>query len=153
MNHHLSKPFEVEALLNAVAIAIGAAERPAEAPAPPAPGTAPILDEGMFKATASYLPQAELAVHLNALVSRGQALLAALQGDRSPEETAALAHAMAGAAGTFGFQQIADLGRKFEYAVETHAPGQEGLAEALIETTTATIAMLQEMAVAALVTA
>jgi hypothetical protein len=60
---------------------------------------------------------------------------------------------MAGAAGTFGFQQIADLGRQFEYAVETHAPEQTALGEALIETTTATIVVLQKMAAAALVTA
>jgi hypothetical protein len=60
---------------------------------------------------------------------------------------------MAGAAGTFGFQQIADLGRRFEYAVETHAPEQAALAAALIQTTMVTIAALQEKAAACLVAA
>jgi PAS domain S-box-containing protein len=153
MDHHLSKPFEVESLLNAVAIAMGAASRAAEAPTAPMPDALPIIDPAMFAATASYLPQAELSVHLQALVGRGQALLQALQGDRPPGETAALAHAMAGAAGTFGFQQIADLGRRFEYAVETHAPEQAALAAALIQTTMVTIAALQEKAAACLVAA
>jgi HPt (histidine-containing phosphotransfer) domain-containing protein len=111
------------------------------------------MDRTMFAATASYLPPTELALHMQALVERGQALLAALQEDRPPEDTAALAHAMAGAAGTFGFQQIADLGRRYEYAVETHAQEQDGLGAALIQTTIATIAVLQEVAASALVTA
>jgi PAS domain S-box-containing protein len=154
MDHHLSKPFEVEALLNAVATGIGGAERARDAaPAPPSQETAPILDHAIFAATASYLPQAELAVHMQALVTRGQGLLAALQGDQPAEEAAALAHAMAGAAGTFGFQQIADVGRRYEYAVETRASERDMLGEALIQTTIATIAALQDMAASALVNA
>jgi CheY-like chemotaxis protein/HPt (histidine-containing phosphotransfer) domain-containing protein len=153
MDHHLSKPFEVDSLLAAVAIAIGAAHRAADAPATPAPDTLPVMDAAMFAATASYLPQSELAVHLNALVGRGHALLAALQGGQSPAEAAVLAHAMAGAAGTFGFQLIADLGRRYEYAVETRAPEQDMLAAELIQTTIATIAALQKQAEASLVTA
>ncbi len=154
MNHHVSKPFEVAALLSAVAAAIGAGTPSADGtPAAPAPGAMPLMDRAMFAATASYLPPTELALHMQALVERGQALLAALQEDRPPEDTAALAHAMAGAAGTFGFQQIADLGRRYEYAVETHAQEQDGLGAALIQTTIATIAVLQEVAASALVTA
>ena len=154
MDHHLSKPFEVEALLNAVATGIGGAERAVDgAPAASAQETMPILDQAIFAATASYLPQAELAVHMQALVTRGQGLLTALQGDQPPEEAAALAHSMAGAAGTFGFQQIADLGRRYEYAIETRAPDRDALGEALIQTTIATIAALQDMAAAAVVSA
>ena len=145
MDHHLSKPFEVEGLLTAIAVAIGKVERPVVEDVAfdvVKPGLA-VLDQAIFAATAAYLPSEELVNHMQALVQRAQNLLAALRDGQSPNDTAALAHAMAGAAGTFGFQQIADLGRRFEYAVETRAPEQAALAAALMDATVATIAALE----------
>jgi PAS domain S-box-containing protein len=145
MDHHLSKPFEVEGLLAAIGFAIGQSARPVVEAASfdvVKPGLV-VLDQATFAATAAYLPPDELVVHMQALVQRARTLLAALQDGQSPNETAALAHAMAGAAGTFGFQQIADLGRRFEYAVETRAPEQGALAAALVDATIATIAALE----------
>lgn len=143
MDHHVSKPFDVDALLDAVGVALSRPERADSTPRIPAEMA--VLDRAMFAATAVYLPEAELGTHLQALLVRGQALLAALQDATPAAHVAVLAHAMAGAAGTFGFQQVADLGRRYEYAVEMGAADEGALNAALAATTAATNDALQEL--------
>ena len=144
MDHHLAKPFEIEALLDAVAAA--GMGRPARSPAlATAPEIAVVLNRAIFEDTAAYLPATELDQHLRGLMARGRALLAALQGEAAIIEAAELAHAMAGAAGTFGFQRVAELGRRFEYAAETGAAELAELAASLADATQMTIAALDRI--------
>lgn len=151
MDHHLSKPFNVEGLLEAVAIAIARRQPPASVPPPtaslhaPAPALPKLFDEAIFAGTAAYLAPEEVDSHVRALAARGRALLAALRGPAPLAEQAELAHAMAGAAGTFGFEQIADLGRRFEYAADAGAPEHVALREALAAATRETVALLDGM--------
>ena len=147
MDHHLAKPFEMAGLLEAVTTASGMVRRPHSAPTlvPAAEALMPVLNQSLFDDTAAYLPADELGQHLLALAARGRVLLETLQAGEPFMEAAELAHAMAGAAGTFGFQQIADRGRRFEHAYEIGAPEQAALAAALVETTHATIAALERM--------
>ena len=151
MDHHLSKPFNVEGLLEAVAIALARREPSASAPLPaaapdaPAPELAKLFDEAIFAETAAYLAPEEVDSHVRTLAARGRALLAALLGPVPLAEQAEMAHAMAGAAGTFGFERIADLGRRFEYAVDTGAPEHVALGEALAAAASATVALLEDM--------
>ena len=155
MDHHLSKPFEIAGLLQAIAVAIGAVDRLAAVGAgAELVDRPPLLDQAMFAATSAYLPGEELASHLKALSGRGRVLLAALQDrDVPPIEAAALAHAMAGAAGTFGFQLVADLGRRYEYAVESGTAEQHDLHATLTQATTDTIDVLEEMVLARMASA
>jgi PAS domain S-box-containing protein len=152
MDGHLSKPFEVDALLEVVEVAVGMVKRPvADRPAPAAPEIV-ILNRATYNATAAYLQPAELDGHIRALAERGHTLLAALQGARPLADQAELAHAMAGAAGTFGFMQIADIGRRFERAADAGDPAHVALGLALAETTAATLEVLEEMIAAQVTT-
>ena len=154
MDHHLSKPFEAAGLFQAIAVAMGAVDREeVSGSGAPAPGTPPVLDQAMFAATAAYLPADGLLTHLQALAQRGAALLDALRDGSPAVEAAALAHALAGAAGTFGFLLVADVGRRFEYAVEAGTAEQDALGRALVDATEATDALLAEMLAARMVAA
>ena len=121
MDHHLPKPYELTSLLDAVAAAAGQGRRaePARLAAEGASTLLPVLDQAMFDRTASYLPPDEIDEHMQALAERGRMLAAGLHDLANAAELEAaadLAHAMAGAAGTFGFLRIADAARRFERA-------------------------------------
>jgi HPt (histidine-containing phosphotransfer) domain-containing protein len=146
MDHHLPKPYELTSLLDAVAVAAGKIRRaePVRLAGDETAAVLPVLDQVMFDRTASYLPPDEIDEHMQALAVRGRALVEGLhdlEDEARVEMAADLAHAMAGAAGTFGFLRIADAARRFERAAGDE---REGVAEELIVATRATIAVLEE---------
>jgi HPt (histidine-containing phosphotransfer) domain-containing protein len=122
---HLAKPFTLDSLLAKVASSVNA---PAQWPQPPEAGPAPsnpeglqVLDQAAFTVTASLLPPAALASFLRKIAHRANDFLhaarqpAALAG--RPAELADMAHALAGSAGMFGFQRLADTAKRFERAI------------------------------------
>jgi PAS domain S-box-containing protein len=129
MDDHLGKPLTLNLLLDTVRRVAAAGRRaPVDVPASmivpvgPTPTLEPVvLNCVMFKATAAALTQEAVAVYLAELVSQCQALLRGLSALGRSTNKAALgdaAHALAGSAGLFGFEQLAAAGRHFDDAAQ-----------------------------------
>jgi HPt (histidine-containing phosphotransfer) domain-containing protein len=152
MSDHLSKPITQKALLETVsrATADNAGKPAHEADAPEPSGTPtfagnlPILDPDTFTRTAGYLSPEAVSAYLHVLVERSEAMLVRLHLPptslpATSEPITAVAHALAGSAGMFGFERLAETARHFEYATEAHLPEASEMAKCLIQTTNASI--------------
>jgi CheY-like chemotaxis protein len=146
MNGHLAKPYDPQALLVLVARSAAAHGEAAQLPAPPqqdaAPAAAlPVLDGVTFAQTSAYLTPRALTAHLHTIAAAGEAVLRRLRTPDAlagpPAELADAVHTLAGSAGLFGFERLAQIGRQFERAVLASAADAAALAEALCTTITA----------------
>ena len=171
MDSHLAKPFTPDALRDAVAQAAAAgpaqgdagqpaaaaggkpagAASPANAGPPPLPGSElPVLDPAAFGRIAASLSPQTLVSHLRTIAGRGEALLRALHAPGALAGTgadlAAAAHTLAGSAGMFGFERLADVARRFEHAVEAGAPDAQVLADGLAVAIEASLPEMQARA-------
>ena len=159
MGSHLAKPFTLSTLCAAVAHAAETASSSemtdcdSSAPAlvssankafPGASETAgigsklPVLDRVAFEQTTTYLAPEAVVTYLQTLSERCDMLLHEL---RDPDVLraglaglATPAHTVAGSAGMFGFQRLAEAARTFEYAIEAKSPETLGLVEGLAAT-------------------
>jgi signal transduction histidine kinase/ActR/RegA family two-component response regulator/HPt (histidine-containing phosphotransfer) domain-containing protein len=147
MNGHVAKPFAPEDLTQAVAKAVSPAGRTADLPRvpiqPARPAALPaetaepsrVLDEAIYARTAGVLPPDVLTSFLKTMAERARTLsdgihLAATQPD-APNDLADLAHTLGGSAGMFGFRRLADVAKRYEYAVNLNAPEAPDLAAEL----------------------
>jgi PAS domain S-box-containing protein len=141
MDCHLSKPFEMDALLAMVLQAAKikrqpSAETAAAAPAaPPAAAMPPVLDLGVFQRTAAFLAPDAFASYLQTIAERGELLLRKLREpdalERNGEELADMVHSLAGSAGMLGFARVTDIGRRFEQAILSKSAVAQALADEL----------------------
>ena len=155
MNSHLSKPFDMDALLAAVASAGEAGRRENKAggqaaaswlasggaltgPAAVAPGPSideglPVCNEAAFERTAQFLQAATVAMSMRTIAELGETVLFGLchMDDAASAEARLLeaAHTLAGSAGMFGFESLASIGRRFEQALQTDASEASAMAE------------------------
>ncbi len=173
MESHLAKPFTLETLCAAVRHAAAKASSDkatsggSSAPAPllstdkVCPGASetgeigaelPVLDRAAFERTTAYLAPEAVATYLQTLSERCEVLLRKLRAPDALKEglagLAPLAHTLAGSAGMFGFQRLAEAARTFEYAVETKSPETLGLIERLAATIAVSIYEMQRNTVA-----
>jgi signal transduction histidine kinase/DNA-binding response OmpR family regulator/HPt (histidine-containing phosphotransfer) domain-containing protein len=137
MDSHLSKPFDPDTLVATVVKAVSAGPRPVLnlAPASMQPHRLvasanlvtsfklPVLDPRAFERTSRVLTPEVVASYLGTIVTLGESLLLRL---REPETLTSsdtglveTAHKLAGSAGMFGFERVADLSRRFERATES----------------------------------
>jgi len=163
MNDHVSKPFQQAVLLASVEAVAGRA--PASVAIAAVPDVPPrddaaledaVLDESAFEATARLLAPSDLGRHLQTLIARGEALVAALRQPDAPwrgAELADAAHQFAGSAGMFGFAGVAAVARRFEHAVESGASDVATVGADLAAAAEAAVAVMRAKSAAALVVA
>jgi signal transduction histidine kinase/DNA-binding response OmpR family regulator len=152
MNGHLSKPFNIAMLLDALRdagikadVAVGGAGAACVA--------APVIfRREHFADAVEFLPSEEVRDHLRTLISRCQAMAALLQaGDLTdqPEILVESAHKLAGSAGMFGLVEASEAARAVEVAAtaggDAMAPSMARLDAAL----KASILVLEEELAAA----
>jgi PAS domain S-box-containing protein len=151
MDGHLAKPFDPDTLLAAVVHAAesgsahGKRLRPTSIPT--TMDTAPasmvigselmVFDRKAFERTGGFLAPEAVAVYLKTIVEGSEALLQGLREPdaltRNGDELAEAAHKLAGSAGMFGFDRLANLGRRFERAVQSGAVDAPVLSESLAD--------------------
>ncbi len=162
MDGHLAKPFDMGALLTAVARAVAARPRPDVTPGPAGPPASvsgalavpsidrqlPVLDPLVFERTAGFLTPEMFASSMRTLVDFGETILRGLREPnalaRSGDELAEAAHTLAGSAGMFGFKRLAATGRSFEQAVRSGAAGASALADELRAAVEAALREIQD---------
>ncbi len=138
MDSHLAKPFDPDALCAIVEQAAAgphAARRArststaipvVSVPAIPVIGSELLIwDRKAFELTAAYLAPAAVATYLQTIAETSEALLQELLEpealSRTGDALAGAAHKLAGSAGAFGFDRLAELSRRFERAVGSAA--------------------------------
>jgi signal transduction histidine kinase/CheY-like chemotaxis protein/HPt (histidine-containing phosphotransfer) domain-containing protein len=149
MDNHLAKPFDPETLLAAVMhaaamgvdrdkqrIALSAGDAVVSAAIILATeAELPICDVKVFEDTVRFLAPKAVASYMQTIVEGGEALLRALREPNaltgSGDELAGAAHSLTGSAGMFGFTRVADLGRRFERAVQSGAAETPALSDDL----------------------
>jgi len=92
----------------------------------------PILDRGVFLETIKYIPAAELAANLSAVMARCKAMLSMLRRPGALADSGLLcehAHKLAGIVGMFGLLSVSAIARDFERAAEVKAPEAAALLE------------------------
>jgi PAS domain S-box-containing protein len=142
---HLAKPFTQAALLATLESAIAAGRQSSdEAIAPIMIGSeSPIFDLEAFERTTAFLTPSAVDKHLRTLVGDAANLLQSLQkldgASQAARKVAAAAHSLAGSAGLFGFDRLALLARRFEYAIQTESPEFLSLKDALAAAIEATL--------------
>jgi len=107
------------------------------------------LDAATYQTTASFLQPQAVKKHLESLIDRGTALQAMLSlpdALTAPKPLTDAAHALCGAAGTFGFLRLAEAGRQFEHAVETGAPDLASRQRQLLDAVGLSLSTLGELA-------
>jgi HPt (histidine-containing phosphotransfer) domain-containing protein len=116
----LVKPLVFEDLLKAVADTRRAPAAGPPTSAPSRDGELPVLDAKVFERTAQVIPPDVLDSHLAVIEDRTATLLTQLgqDGPADDQALAALAHALAGGAGTYGFRRVAAAARAFEHAIQ-----------------------------------
>jgi PAS domain S-box-containing protein len=148
MNGHVSKPLEHASLLAAVTQAYAnrsatpLPQLPTDKPEPP------LLDEMSFRATSQILAPEDVKEYLAILITRGRALLEALESPNlgaNANEIALTVHALRGSAGTFGFRRLDTVATEFERIVETVAPGIDDSALHLVKTLRDTLDLLETL--------
>ena len=163
MDGHVSKPFDQETLIQAVmrAADIEPAHRASSARAPTSttvPASVamaqtdpelPIRDPIAFDRTAVFLAPDTVEAYLQSISQRGETLLLGLRGSGvatafADDELAEMAHTVAGSAGMFGFLRLADLGRRFEWAVKCRAAETPALADGLRAVVEATLQAIRD---------
>ena len=122
MDGHVAKPFKQAVLLAALENIVPGRSRPEASgvAATKAEPEDPMFDRAMFEGVRSILPAAELAEHLQTLITRSKALMDTLcQPDMSAhvDEIAEDAHRLAGSAGAMGLLSVAAAARQFEASV------------------------------------
>ena len=149
MDSHLSKPFDPETLLAAVAHAVAArSQQPDPSSAPASSGDpvfgseVPVLNAVAFKRISASLNPEAVDSYLRTIVELGNRLLLGLRNadalKSDGDALAAMAHSLAGSAGMFGFERLATVGRRFERVVETDVADVPALAEDLCKAIEAT---------------
>ena len=138
MSSHLSKPFEMDALLAAVAAAgavsrseVDASWRDSGAVAtgteevaegPSTEGGLVVFNEAAFERTARYLQAATVSMSMRTIAELGETVLFGLcrldDGVSGDTRLMDAAHSLAGSAGMFGFEDLASIGRRFERALD-----------------------------------
>jgi signal transduction histidine kinase/CheY-like chemotaxis protein len=149
MDGYLTKPFDPETLLAVVEHAAGILPSRNQHSNPPlqtntvtSVAAAPVFglellvcDLKAFERTASYLAPEAVADYLRTIAENGNDLLLGLQEPdaltRTGDVLAEAAHKLAGSAGMFGFDRLANLGRRFERAVQSGAADTPMLCESL----------------------
>ena len=141
MDGHVSKPYTQANLLAAVAAATAGrahneSVHPASVPAVPEIGAELLVfDSNAFDSVAQYVSPKKVAVYLQTIAERGEALLLGLHQandlTHAGDALADAAHALAGSAGMLGFERVAALGRRFEHALQSNAADAPALAGAL----------------------
>jgi CheY-like chemotaxis protein/HPt (histidine-containing phosphotransfer) domain-containing protein len=149
MDSHLSKPFDPDSLLAAIARAVSVGRLQSKdvglasmASSSPVASTNHVmgsellvLDQKAFERTVSFLSPEAVASYLDTIVTVGQALLLDLRAPKALTSTAdtlvETAHKLASSAGMFGFERLANLGRRFERAVKTGAADVKVVADGL----------------------
>jgi signal transduction histidine kinase/DNA-binding NarL/FixJ family response regulator/HPt (histidine-containing phosphotransfer) domain-containing protein len=153
MNGHVAKPFTMESLLAALEMGLDDA-RCAELPVLPDeaepllptsfPSTLaamvasglPVLNPERFQRTADFLDPEAVAAYMQTIAGRSAMLLHQLrQADARAQHAtrplAEAAHTLAGSAGMFGFERLADAALHYERAVQNDTVDTESLASAL----------------------
>jgi signal transduction histidine kinase/ActR/RegA family two-component response regulator/HPt (histidine-containing phosphotransfer) domain-containing protein len=149
MDSHLGKPFDPDTLLAVVEhaagigsnitrhpISISVANVVAAVPAVPTIGLDLVVwDLKAFQRTSGFLAPEAVTVYLHSIVENAEVLLQGLSEPDAQTRTdnvlAEAAHALAGSAGMFGFDRLANLGRRFERAVQSGAADAPALSESL----------------------
>jgi len=143
MDTHLSKPFSKEALIAIVASAFEAARARVRACSPVPGSELSVVNPTNFAVTASCLSADAVAAHLRTIAGLCETLLRDLDSQDATGCFAAnqadAAHTLAGSAGLFGFERLSKMGREFERAVQSAAPGVRDLADGLRAAIAATI--------------
>jgi CheY-like chemotaxis protein/HPt (histidine-containing phosphotransfer) domain-containing protein len=164
MDDHVSKPFDQETLISTVLRAAGAGSAHRESPNLartstivsasaamfPADPELPIRDPIAFERTAVFLAPDTVEAYLQVISERGESLLRGLRGSSdvpaplADDERAEMAHTLAGSAGMFGFLRLADLGRRFEWAVKCRSAETPALADRLRAAVEATLLAIRD---------
>ncbi|MDQ2762088.1 MAG: Hpt domain-containing protein [Pseudomonadota bacterium] len=96
----------------------------------------------MFERTAAYLNPETVVAYLRTIAELGTDVLNGLLKPEAltgtGEQLADTVHKLAGSASLFGFERLAAICRRFEYAVQAGAPETPALAEELQMTIAAT---------------
>jgi CheY-like chemotaxis protein len=151
MDGHVAKPFKQAVLLAALENIVPGRSRPEASgvAATKAGPEGPMFDRAMFEGVRSILPAAELAEHLQTLITRCKALMDTLcQPDMSAhvDEIAEDAHRLAGSAGAIGLLSVAAAARQFEASVNnTDAAEVSRLAGQLAAAIDASLPILRQM--------
>ena len=159
MDGHLTKPYAMDALIEAVANAGNPNRlRPAPAREAPAPLTAraegaspgsdlPALDPEVLRGLNEHLDPAIIASHVQNIAERAQALRWRLEepacATQNNDDLAADAHALAGAAGLLGFARLAAIGIRFERAHQLDTADLPALSVALRDAIIASLAEIE----------
>lgn len=140
MSSHLSKPFEMDALLAAVAAAGNVCRQKAGAiwqgsgsgeftsgtgvlaVGPSTERVTSVFNEAAFERTARYLQAATVSMSMRTIAELGETVLFGLchMDDDVSGDTRLMdaAHSLAGNAGMFGFEDLASIGHRFEVALD-----------------------------------
>jgi signal transduction histidine kinase len=151
MDGHIAKPVQYATLVSAIAGAIAHAPlgwTEDQSPPPPdcAEDQAPMpLDRAIFDQTLGFLPAGEVATNLQSLHTRMDRMLALLEQPATAAQQTETAHALASAAGIFGFLALSATLRSFERALAHDAPEAAALARQACEETRAAMAALGEL--------
>jgi PAS domain S-box-containing protein len=146
MDSHLAKPFEIDALLAAVARAAATGPRVGKQVSMPAAPLIdlelPVLDPKAFERTAVHLSPETVTAHLKTIAEQGETLLHRLHKPdaltQSGDALAEAAHQLAGSAGMLGFERLAAAGRAFERAIQSGTADAPALADRMGAATEAT---------------
>jgi N-acyl amino acid synthase of PEP-CTERM/exosortase system len=107
----------------------------------------PVFNRKAFERTAAFLTSQVLTSHLQTLAERGQELLDGLQsvGPQSAAEDslASASHTIGGSAGMFGFERLAAIAGRFDYAYQFEKAEVAGLRLALASAIEASLQELQ----------
>ena len=140
MDGHVTKPFKQSVLLATLENLASMRDRPSPANSRPRVAVAnaewefPLFDRAVFEDITNCLSAAELAEHVQTLITRCEVLSRKLNAPGMPDHARELveeAHSLAGGAGTFGFLSLADVARQFEVAAESGAPDIAAAADLL----------------------
>jgi response regulator RpfG family c-di-GMP phosphodiesterase len=148
MDSYLGKPFEPDTLLAAIVRAVTAGptsdaaldplvtQRITAVPlaVPSVSVEMPVFNREVFERTASFLAPEAVAAYLQTIATGCESLLRELHKPKAlahGNHLAEAAHALAGSAGMFGFERLADASRRFERGVRSGATEVDSLSQGL----------------------
>ena len=147
MDGHVAKPVDYATLMEAIAETIARAPWtedflvPAQPePVEPAP---PRFDRAVLDQTLEFLWPNQIVPNLQMLRGRNEQMLQLLDQKASTAQLTDHAHALASAAGMFGFAALSAVGRRFERAAAHDLPETEFLTQQLRAETSAALAILE----------
>jgi len=149
MDGHVAKPVDYATLMEAIADTIARApscwteDFPVTAPPEAVAPAVPRFDRAVLDQTLEFMWPAEIVPNLHLLHARQEQMLLALDERAAPAVLADNAHALASAAGMFGFAALSAVGRRFERAVALDLPETEFLTVQLRTETSVALATLE----------